>query len=158
MQGAAEFATLTAEIAALGPFTGTVQQLKSWFNNRRGREARTAREAREAGAGAGSRAAAEEDKSRAASREGRRPPETNVFQQHKGPQVAAAAGTSPSAAATAGAYPSAPETAAERYSREYLDDKGLRRDQWGKLYKDSVTVDGDPQRTFYPDSCAGDLI
>jgi hypothetical protein len=158
MQGAAEFATLTAEIAALGPFTGTVQQLKSWFNNRRGREARTAREAREAGAGAGSRAAAEEDKSRAASREGRRPPETNVFQQHMGPQVAAAAGTLPSAAAAVGTYPSAPATAAERYNLNYLDDKGLRRDEWGKLYKDSLTADGDPQRIFYPEDCAGILI
>ena len=155
-RGADEIAALTAEIAALGPIT--VQQLTSWFSNKKARSAREAREAG-AGAGAGSRAAAEEDKSRAAAMEGRRPPETNVLQQHMGPQVAAAAaGTLRPAAAAAGAYPSAPTTASERFNRDYLDDKGFRRDEWGKLYKEVFTLAGDEERQFYPDDCAGNWV
>jgi len=79
-----------------------------------------------------------------------------VLQQHMGPQVAAAAaGTLRSAAAAAGAYPSAPTTSSERFNRDYLDDKGFRRDESGKRYKDVFTLDGDAQRQFYSDDCAG---
>ena len=126
--GPARRGDAVTELAALSPITES--QLTNYLKNRKSNLARLAKEAAAARGAAGAAA---------------------VW----GGGAAMAAGASSAASSSCGAavYPSAPSAFSD-----YEDDKGLRRDGSGYLYKDVLRTDGVAERQWFAEKHAGNRL